>query len=62
MKPQFGIIEERLSEGYKVITVDTGKATYQGITWKNLGDFGKRKWENYLFLSNPKERIKVIYV
>lgn len=50
-------------DGYTgVFEVDTNKVTWQGIRWKQLGDFGKRKFENFLVLTVPTERIKVRYL
>ncbi len=47
---------------FKVIEVDVNLAKYQGIVWKELSEFQKRKYENYLVLSNnTKEPIKFIY-
>jgi hypothetical protein len=61
MPPEFAIKMERIKGDQTVIEVDTKKATYQGLAWQTLGDFGKRKWENLLVLSRPTERVKVIY-
>ena len=36
----------------KVIEVTTSKAQYQGIAWKQCSEFQKRKYENFIFLSN----------
>jgi len=60
VKPNYAIVAQRFC-GTKVIEVDTSKATYQGIAWRTLGDYGKRKFENMLVLEQ-KERIKIIYV
>jgi hypothetical protein len=62
MPPNFAIKNERMRDGFKVVEIDIKKATYQGRPWKSLGDFGKRKFENLVFLNNVKERIKIIYV
>lgn len=52
--------------GYKVVEVDTKKAEFKGLKWRELGGFGKKKFDNYLFLTNLKnkgtERTKIIYV
>ena len=45
----------------KIIEVDTKKASYQGILWRTMGDYGKRKFENLLVLER-KERVHIIYV
>lgn len=62
MKPDFAIINERKKDGWTVLCVDTARAVYQGIKWAQLGDFGKRKFENLLVITRGRERIKVTYV
>lgn len=62
MKPNFAIINEQQHDGFTVLTVDTSKATYQGVAWRMMGDFGKRKFENYLVINRAPQRIKPIYV
>ena len=62
MNPDFGIINEKQEEGFTVVTVDTNKATYLGMEWHTLGDFGKRKLENLLVLGRSTERLKIQYV
>jgi len=61
MKPNYAIIAERRVDNSKVIEVDTSKATYQGIAWKTLGDYGKRKLENLLVIEQ-REPTQIIYV
>lgn len=61
MPPEFAIIQEVIKSDFTVITIDTSKATFQGMEWQTLGDFGKRKFENLLVLKNPTERVKIIY-
>ena len=61
MKPDFAIIAERVVSNLKVIEVDTSKASYQGVSWKTMGAFGKRKFENLLVLEQ-RERTHIIYV
>jgi len=61
MKPNFAIITERRVSDSKVIEIDTSKASYQGIAWRTLGDYGKRKLDNLIALEQ-KERTKIIYV
>lgn len=58
---EFGIKKETMKDGYKVLVIDTAKAKWQGIAWRTLGDFGKRKWENAIVLNRSKERLKFIY-
>ncbi len=62
MPPDFAIINEREIDGFRHVEVNTSKATFQGRPWKTLGDFGKKKFENMLVLTRPKERIKVAYI
>lgn len=61
MLPKFAIITERIKDDRKIVEVNTRKAEYQGIPWQSLGEYGKRKFENLLVLSEPKSRIKVVY-
>ena len=51
-----------MKDGYTVLTIDTKKAKWQGIVWRTLGDFGKRKFENFLILTRAKEKLKLIYI
>mgnify|MGYP001578783321 FL=1 len=62
MHPEFGIKKEIMKDGYTVLTIDTKKAKWQGIAWRTLGDFGKRKFENFLILTRAKEKLKLVYV
>ena len=57
----FAISHESESQGRKVLTVDTKKATYQGKPYQSLSNFQKRKFENLVVLTNAKDRPKVIY-
>lgn len=41
--------------------VDIEKSTWFGDPIKDLGAFGRRRFENWVILERPKERIKVIY-
>ena len=61
MNPNFAIIAERKVDEFRVVEVDTKKATYQGKAYNTLGDFGKRKFENLLVLGRPHERLKILY-
>lgn len=58
----YGIISERQKDGFTVISIDTSKAKFQGMRWRTLGDWGKRKFENVLFLTRAKEKLKIIYI
>ena len=44
-----------------VLEVDTDKAEFHGKAWKTLGDFGKRKWENMLFLHNQHGALRTVF-
>ncbi len=44
-----------------VLEVDTDNAEYHGIKWRTLGDYGKRKWENFLYLHNQRDGLKVVF-
>ena len=64
MKNDFPIIE-REKKGTRYLQLDTSKTTFRHLRWEELGDWGKRKCENMIFLSNQnKERnyIKIHYV
>lgn len=62
MKPDYAIIEEKRRGSTQVLTVDTKKATYQGMPWLSMGDYGKRKFETLLMLERMPQLIKLIYV
>ena len=62
MKPEYTIVEERQKDGFTVLTIDTKKASYQGRLWQQMGDFGKRKFENLLVIQRSYERLKFLYV
>lgn len=62
MKPDFGITEEHEIDDTTTVFIDTEKARYQGLAWKDLGDFGKRKFENLLFLERQPKRVIIKYV
>ncbi len=51
----------RMRKGIKEIHVDTDIAEYLGIKWKDLGSWGRRKYENFLFLANNTERNKIVF-
>lgn len=55
------ITNKHFPEGLTVFEVNSRKCTYRGHTLESLGNYGKRKFENHLILSNPRERIKVIF-
>lgn len=51
----------RTRDGVLVFEVDTTKATYRGMSWKSLGRYGRRKFENLLVLQNSTDPIHIIY-
>ena len=60
----FAIIREDRREGKLFLLVDTSKAVFRGMKWRQLGDWGKHKAENVLFLERmhkAKEVIKIGY-
>ncbi len=44
-----------------VIEVDTDLAEYKGLKWKSMGAYGRRKWENFLFLHNQRANLKTVF-
>jgi len=52
----------RFKNGYRIVEVDTKKANYRGISWRNLGGFGKRKFENLIVMLDTSEQVKIIYI
>lgn len=47
--------------GKSVFEVDTKKARFFDIPWAQLGSFGKRKFENLVFMQHMKENPKITY-
>lgn len=62
MKPEFAIKTEYRKNEQNFIVIDTSKSTYMNIPWRELGDYGKRKFENLLFFNRVSENPKFIYV
>ncbi len=48
--------------GASVFEVDTTKALYKGIPWRTLGRWGRRKFENLIFIQHAKENAQFIYL
>ena len=49
-------------DGFTTFEVDTQRARYFGKPWKSLGTFGRRKFENWIFLNNGAGKLpKFIY-
>lgn len=64
MKNVFAIVSERQREGKLYLCIDTTRAMLRGIEWKDLGDFGKRKFENLIFLERMhtgRDKIRFVY-
>lgn len=61
MKPDYAVVAERIVSDTRVIEVDTSRASYQGVQWRTMGDYGKRKFENLLVLEK-RQKVHVIYV
>lgn len=63
MTNDFAITREQKKDGRLYLFVDTKKAVLRGTRWTQLGDWGKRKFENMLFLTRVgKEYVKVCYI
>lgn len=46
----------------RVYEIDTAKARYFNFAWRDLGSFGRRKFENLLFFRDSSQPMKVIYI
>lgn len=63
MTNDFAITREQRKDGKLYLFVDTTKAVFRGMPWTQLGDWGKRKCENMLFLTRiSKEYVQVCYL
>lgn len=65
MKNNFEIVDEQLKDKKIMILVDTSKSILRGMAWNQLGEWGKRKFENMLVLQRwekEKTYVKVNYV
>lgn len=62
MRPHELVYTKYLREGISVYEVDTKQSRWFGTFVKDLGAFGRRRFENWVVLERPKERIKVLYV
>ena len=61
MKPNFAIIREKVEDGFTILIVDESKATIRGSKLATTGSIGRRKFENLLIITRPKERLKFRY-
>lgn len=64
MLNDFAVVTERTRDGFVYLFVDTKKATFRRMKWTQLGDWGKRKFENLLFLTrqNKHDKIRIKYL
>lgn len=65
MRNNFSIVTEIKRDGKLYLCIDTSKAMLRGMKWEELGDFGKRKLENLIFLERMhtgRDKIKFVYV
>lgn len=65
MKNNFAVERESTKDGVRHLSVNTTKAVFQRMRWNDLGDWGKKKFENMLFLTrmnDSKEKLKIGYV
>ena len=61
MRPNFAIIREKVEGGFTTLFIDAKQATIRGSELLTTGQIGKRKFENLLIITRPKERLKVVY-
>lgn len=60
------VVDRQMHNGqFLLVFIDTKKSSFMGMTWEKLGEWGKRKCENFLVLSrlhDKQEYVKIIYV
>ena len=61
MKTNLSSIRERVEDGFTTFVIDTTKATLRDFTLLDTSNTGKRKFENLLIITRPRERLKFIY-
>ncbi len=64
MKNDFAVVREQHTPDKIYLFVDTTRAMLRGMKWGELGAWGRRKFENRLFLErihSKSNHIKVIY-
>ncbi len=64
MRPQEGVKAYEGEKRTKVLVVDTTKAEFRGKKVADLNGFEKRKFDNFIFLSNQtagRDKVKVVY-
>ena len=63
MRNDFAIVREQKKDKTLFLFVDTKKANLRGMPWTQLGDWGKKKFENMLFVTRiQKEYVKIHYL
>ena len=55
-------VTEKEKDGTRYLLLDTNRTVFHGFKWNELGDWGKRKAENMIFMSNMNEGRKYIKV
>ena len=55
-------ITEKEVNGVRYLVLDTDRTIFRYMKWSDLGDWGKRKLENFIFMSNMNEGRKYIKV
>lgn len=55
------IMRKYSCKGQIVYAVDTEKSSFRGITVKNLGGYGRRKFENLIYLENVRDNPVFLY-
>ena len=55
------IHEARYSDPYRVIDVDVDRSRWFEIPVRQLGSYGLRRFENWIILEHPRQRLKVRY-
>lgn len=48
-------------DGRHVIEVNVDKSKWWDTPIRNLGTYGRTKWENWVVLEHPTERLKFLY-
>lgn len=61
MNHDFAIVAERTHGGRTVVSIDTNKAAIRGLRWRDLGEFGKKKFENLLIIKRSSEKLSIHY-
>jgi hypothetical protein len=49
-------IRTRHSQGKQIVEIDPAKAQFRGMKVKDLGAFGRRKFENLVFIEHSHNR------